>query len=79
MHTITECPKCNNDFMYHQTDVHLNRVLELDPYTKKVISYEVICQDCDERETLEEYSIQDDIWPFDLSFQTFLSKKKPCK
>ena len=86
MHTITDCPKCGSDFMYHQTDVHLNRVLELDPDTKKVISYEVICQDCDEKETSEEYPIQDDIWPsrrwnknmtdyIDLSYQTLLSKK----
>lgn len=25
MHTITECPRCKMDFMYHQTDIHLNR------------------------------------------------------
>lgn len=24
-HTITDCPRCQKDFMYHQTDFHLHR------------------------------------------------------
>ena len=27
MHTITICPRCGEDFMYHWSDVHLNRVM----------------------------------------------------
>ncbi len=39
MHTITDCPKCKKDFMYHSTDIHLFQATAFD-------SSEPICQDC---------------------------------
>ncbi len=36
--------------MYHGSDYHLHRVVAWDADTKEPCSYEVICQDCDERE-----------------------------
>jgi uncharacterized protein YbaR (Trm112 family) len=39
MFTITQCPKCKQDFMYHNSDTHLR--------TKRG---KVICQDCYEKQ-----------------------------
>lgn len=47
MHTITVCPRCNEDFMYHQTEVNLHRVVAWDADTNEPCSFETICQDCD--------------------------------
>ena len=52
MHTITVCPRCNNDFMFHATDIHLHRVTAFDADTKEPCSFETICQDCDDKETI---------------------------
>ena len=46
MHTITECPRCKMDFMYHSTDVYLHRAVAFDADTKEPCSFETICQDC---------------------------------
>lgn len=46
MHTITSCPRCNQDFMYHQTDTFLHRIVAFDADTKEPCSSEVICQTC---------------------------------
>jgi hypothetical protein len=35
MHTITVCPRCGNDFMYHQTDTHLFRELKSNKEIKR--------------------------------------------
>jgi len=50
MHTITKCPRCGNDFMYHATDIRLKRVVAFHGDTKEPCSYETICQECDEIE-----------------------------
>jgi len=47
MHTITVCPRCDKDFMYHQTDVHLHRAVAWDADTNEPCSFETLCQDCD--------------------------------
>ena len=76
MHVITDCPKCEKDFMYHTTDTHLFRDLKSNEEIKKEYpiqdeqwasrrwnlertescdlsgGYYVICQDCDEKETV---------------------------
>lgn len=46
MHTITECPRCKKDFMYHTTDTYLNRIVAWDADTKEPCSFETICQNC---------------------------------
>lgn len=51
MHTITKCPRCNEDFMYHQTDVYLFRDQTIvDEVGNNEIIETVICQDCHEVE-----------------------------
>jgi hypothetical protein len=50
MHTITDCPRCGKDFMYHQTDVHLNREVLVGSNGHEHLELIVICQDCDEIE-----------------------------
>lgn len=50
MHTITDCPRCGKDFMYHQSDVHLKRTVAWDADTKEPCSFETICRECHERE-----------------------------
>lgn len=48
MHTITVCPRCENDFMYHSMDFHLQRdVTDIDEVGNNEIKQIVICQDCD--------------------------------
>lgn len=47
MHTITNCSRCGNDFMYHNSDSHLYRTVAFDADTKEPCSFEVVCQDCD--------------------------------
>lgn len=47
MHTITDCPRCKKDFMYHTTDTYLNRVVTVvDEVGNNEIVDIVICQDC---------------------------------
>lgn len=51
MHTINDCPRCQKDFMYHSMDVPaLSRVVAWDADTKEPCRWEVICQECDEKE-----------------------------
>ncbi len=61
MKTITDCPRCGNDFMYDYTDTYLIRTniplntgtLGLNEEDLKEHDYEYfICQDCDHVETL---------------------------
>ena len=48
MHTITICPRCKEDFMYHATDVNLKRdITVVDEVGNNEIIETVICQDCD--------------------------------
>jgi hypothetical protein len=48
MHTITICPKCKEDFMYHSTEVNLIRdITVVDEVGNNEIIQTVICQDCD--------------------------------
>lgn len=47
MHIINECPRCNKDFMYHQTDSYLWRdITVIDEVGNNEIIETVICQDC---------------------------------
>lgn len=50
MHTITNCPRCKIDFMYHTSDIHLIR--EVTAVGNNEIFSEYICQDC---HNVEEY------------------------
>ncbi len=48
MHTITNCPKCKIDFMYHSTDTYLERdTTIIDEVGNNEVITTVICQDCD--------------------------------
>lgn len=47
MHTITECPRCKMDFMYHSTDTYLDRTITIvDEVGNNEVIDTVICQDC---------------------------------
>lgn len=72
MHTITVCPRCEKDFMYHQTDVHLHKVVAWDSDTKEPCSFETICQDCylEEKWVGKEVKIKED------KYDTHLNKYK---
>ena len=51
MHTITDCPRCGKDFMYHQTDVYLDRTVTIvDEVGNNEVIDVVICQDCHMKE-----------------------------
>ena len=51
MHIITICPLCNEDFMYHQTDVNLKRnITFVDEVGNNEVKETIICQDCDSKE-----------------------------
>ena len=51
MHTITVCPRCKEDFMYHGMDFHLSRnETVVDEVGNNEIIDTVICQDCDFKE-----------------------------
>lgn len=54
MHTITICPRCGKEFMYHQSDFHLRRVVAMDADTKEPCSFETICQECDDVERMKD-------------------------
>ena len=48
MHTITNCPRCKIDFMYHSTDYHLEKdVTIIDEVGNNEIVTIVICHDCE--------------------------------
>lgn len=46
--TYSICPRCGGDFMCHNSDFHLERVVIIK--NKKKVKHQVICQDCDEIE-----------------------------
>ena len=47
MHTITDCPRCKKDFMYHQTDAFLDRTMTIvDEVGNNEVIDVVICQTC---------------------------------
>ncbi len=47
MHTITECPRCKMDFMYHSTDTYLDRTVTIvDEVGNNEVIDTVICQYC---------------------------------
>lgn len=51
MFVITDCPKCNIDFMYHASERNLIRVKTIvDEVGNNEVVEIVICQDCDEDE-----------------------------
>jgi hypothetical protein len=51
MHTVTVCPRCNEEFMYHSTEVNLIRlVVVVDEFTNIDKKDIIICQDCDFKE-----------------------------
>lgn len=53
MHIITECPKCNEDFMYHTSDTFLERQTTIvDEFGNNEVIDIVICHECDEKEKL---------------------------
>ena len=48
MHTITNCSRCGNDFMYHNSDYHLERDTTIvDEVGNNEVITTIICQDCD--------------------------------
>lgn len=55
MFIISDCPICGKDFMYHQTDVHLNREVLVGNNGYEHSEPIVICQNCDEIEGIAEY------------------------
>ncbi len=62
MFTITDCPRCGKDFMYHGQDSYLFRnVTTVDEVGNNEIIDVVICQDCDEVERLDNKSYMDKI------------------
>ena len=51
MHTITDCPRCKDDFMYHTTEVNLARdITVVDEVGNNEIIEVYICQECDSKE-----------------------------
>jgi hypothetical protein len=72
MHTITVCPRCDKDFMYHQTDVHLHRAVAWDADTNEPCSFETLCQDCD----LEERWVGKEVKVKEGEHDTHLNKYK---
>lgn len=72
MHTITVCPRCNKDFMYHSSDTHLHRNVAWDADTKEPCSFETICQDCD----LEEKWVGKEVKVKGDNYDTHLNKYK---
>jgi len=50
MFTITICPRCGKDFMFHSSDYHLARPVAVDLETPQICSHETICQECDAKE-----------------------------
>lgn len=65
MHTITICPRCGQDFMYHNTDYYLERdITQVDEIGNNEVKTIIICQDCDEheKEIEKDFPVKDDIW-----------------
>lgn len=74
MHTITECPRCRMDFMYHSADRHLFRDITIvDEVGNNEVIDTVICQSCHD---VEEY-INDISMQYDLeNYQTYKDEVK---
>lgn len=53
MHIIDVCPRCGQDFMRHTSEHHLYRPVAYDPITGEPVSWDVICQECDEKERMQ--------------------------
>lgn len=51
--TYSICPRCGVDFMFHNSDYHLERIVIRKK--KKKVKYQVICQDCDEIEVFVKF------------------------
>jgi hypothetical protein len=51
--TYSICPRCGGDFMFHNSDYHLERKVICKK--KKKVKYQVICQDCDEIEVFVKF------------------------
>lgn len=57
MHIITECSRCEKDFMYHSSETELERVItEVDEVGNNEIKSIVICRECFEVEKFESKS-----------------------
>ena len=69
MFTITECPLCGKDFMYHGQDSYLFRdITVVDEVGNNEIISTVICQECYEIEKVKDLLYN---WPeIDSVFQT---------
>jgi hypothetical protein len=52
------CPRCGGDFMYHNTDTYLHRTVAWDADTKEPCSFETICQNCNDIETVSDYILE---------------------
>ena len=48
--TYSNCPRCGEDFLFHNTDYYLQRKIIVKGTKKKKLKHQVICQDCDEIE-----------------------------
>ena len=59
MHTITNCSRCGNDFMYHNSDYHLERDITI---VDEVGNNEVITVREFNSRLQKEYPIQDETW-----------------
>ena len=60
MHIITMCPLCNEDFMYHQTDVNLKRnITFVDEVGNNEVEETIICQDCDSKEKNKQETLEE--------------------
>ena len=54
MKVITDCSICKKDFLYDPNwDQELYREVAWDFYTGECCSYEVVCQECNEKEKKE--------------------------
>ena len=63
MHTITECPICKKDFMYHTSDTYLkSQTTIIDEVGNNEIIDIVICHECNLKRMLNDYPIVDSIW-----------------
>jgi len=59
MHTITNCPRCGIDFMYHNSDYHLERDITI---IDEVGNNEIITMSEMNARLKKEYPLKDDVW-----------------